>query len=295
MANFINLHNHSEMSVRDGMIRIPQLVDKVASLGMNAVALSEHGNLSSFMDLYLAAKDKGVKAICACEQYLCWDHKVKIKGERKMHVLLIARDAVGYRNLLELCSVAATEGKYNTPRVDFDLLQKYHEGIICSSACSYKSALYLYDESYEWASRMARKFRTIFEDDFYIEIMPHTFPFQKDHNLKVVTIAQEQGIPIVATQDAHYLEKGDVDLHDVLMQIQGRQPYGVDSLFFPSQDESLEMFGEHKYLMNRVVFDAIDRTDAIAESVEDYGIELDKFNYPKFEVTDEVLNSLKGD
>ena len=119
--------------------------------------------------------------------------------------------------------------------------------------------------------------------------MPHQLDFQKEHNLRVLQIGEAQGIPLVVTQDSHYLEPSDREVHDILMQMQERDPYGIDTLFFPSQDETLGMLKEHNYLMKKKVFDAIDMTEKIAEQVEDYGIEVGSFQYPEFKITDDML------
>ena len=289
----VNLHCHSEFSLRDGLIRIPELVDKAKSIGQTAIALTEHGHVASSFDFYMACVENNIKPIVGCEAYHVWDISVKEKGERKQHLTLLAKNAEGYKNLMALLSIAATDGFYYTPRVDFNLLEKYREGVIAMSACSFKSALYLYDESDEWAARICRKFKTVYGDDFYLEIMPHQIDFQREHNNRVLQLSEAQNIPLVVTQDSHYLEPSDRKYHDTLMQMQERQPYGVDTLFFPSQEDSLGMFSEHKYLLQNKVFDAIDVTDKIADSVEDYGIKLGEFNYPKFEVTDEMIRSLR--
>ena len=297
------LHCHSEYSVRDGMIRVPELCDKAKSLDMSAVTLTEHGNMSSSFELYSECKKAGLKFIAGVEAYIVQDINVKKPKERKQHISLIAKSAIGYRNLLELMSVGGTDGFYHTSRIDVNLLEKYHEGVICMSACFPSSALFLWDDDKDWAYRMARKYKMIFGDDFYIEIMPHKLDIefkisgvkmnQKEYNLMAVNIAEAQGIKVVATQDSHYLDPSDSEYHDVLMRMQGREPYGVETLYFPSLDESLAMFKEHSYLMRNVVHDAIDMTDRIADSVEDYRIDTDSFQYPKFEVTQELIDSLK--
>ena len=285
----VSLHVHSQFSLRDGMIKIPQLLDKAKSLNMTAIALTEHGHLCSAFALYKACKEKDIKPIIGCEAYVVWDINNKQRSEKKQHFTLLAKNKTGYQNLLALMSIAATDGFYYTPRIDFNILEEYKEGIIAMSACSYRSVLYLYDESDEWAYRIARKLKVMFGDDFYLEIMPHQLDFQKEHNLRVLQIGEAQDIPLAVTQDSHYLEPSDREVHDILMQMQGRDPYGIDTLFFPSQNEALGMFKEHNYLMKKKVFDAIDMTEKIAEQVEDYGIEIGSFQYPEFKVTDDML------
>ena len=284
----IQFHLHTQHSLRDSLIKIPELIDKATSLGMKALAVTEHGHLASAFEFYNACKEAGIQPLIGCEAYFVWDIGQKVKGERKQHFTLIAKNKAGYENLLALMSIAATEGFYYTPRIDFDLLEKYRGGLIAMSACSFKSVLYLYDESDEWSLRIARKLKLIFGRDFYLEIMPHAIDFQKEHNQRVARISEALDVPLIATQDSHYIDPGDREIHDILMQIQGRTGYGVDTLYFPSEVEVRRLFDEHVYLDKGMVWKAIEMTDKVAEGIGDYAIPTGVFEYPKFELTDEM-------
>ena len=288
----VQLHLHTEYSLRDSLVRIKPLMEKAKSLGMTAIAVTEHGHLASALDFYMECIENDIKPIIGCEAYVVWDIEKKVTGEKKQHFTLLAKDRTGYDNLLELVSIASTDGFYYTPRIDLNLLEKYKEGLIAMSACSFKSVLYLYDESDEWAERIARKLKIMFGNDFYLEIMPHKVDFQKEHNLRMLGISESLGIPLVTTQDVHYLEPQDREVHDILMQIQGRDGYGVDTLFFPAEDESLNLFSEHSYIEKKLVHRAVDMSDIIGGKIRDYKIPVGKFEYPTFIPTEEILQEM---
>lgn len=289
----VQLHLHSHYSQRDGLVQISSLIDKAKSFGMTAVAITEHGHLASSFEFYLECTENGIKPIIGVEAYITNDLRVKRRGERKQHFTLLAKNEVGYRNLIKLMSLAGSEENfYFTPRIDFELLESYREGLIAMSACSFRSVLYLRDESEEWAFRIARRLLNMFGADFYLEIMPHKIDFQRQHNMNVCAISESLGIPVVVTQDTHYLEPGDVEAHNQLMGMQGRSPYGVDSLFFPSEMETEKQLKEHDYLFRRVINKALDETERIADKIEDYGIRLGEFAYPTFVIDEAALKEL---
>lgn len=225
---FVHLHLHTEYSLLDGAIRIDKLVEKVKASGMNAVTITDHGNMFGVIELYKACKKAGIKPILGCEVYVAprsrLDKQGKIDTEPN-HLVLLAENNVGYHNLMKLCSLGYTEGFYYKPRVDREILEKYSEGIICLSAClAGEVARKIVDRNEEGARDTIREFIRIFgKDHYFLEMQDNKLRDQVLVNQTLVRLAKEFGLGLVATNDCHYLDKEDYDFHEVLLCIGTRK------------------------------------------------------------------------
>ena len=252
--NFTHLHLHTEYSLLDGACRIEGLMQRVKALGQTAVAITDHGVMYGCVDFYKAAKKAGVKPIIGCEVYVAtrtrFDKVNRIDGSN--HLVLLCKNETGYKNLIKMVSVGFTEGFYNKPRVDHELLEEYHEGLICLSAClagEIPQALLAGD--YEKAKNLARYYEDLFgKGNYYIEIQDHGLDEQRTVLPLLVRLSRETGIPLVATNDAHYLEKEDSRMQHILICIQTNETvndddvleFGTDEFYVKSTDEMYELF-----------------------------------------------------
>lgn len=252
--NFTHLHLHTEYSLLDGACRIDGLMQRVKALGQTAVAITDHGVMYGCVDFYKAAKKAGVKPIIGCEVYVAtrtrFDKVNRIDGSN--HLVLLCKNETGYKNLIKMVSVGFTEGFYNKPRVDHELLEEYHEGLICLSAClagEIPQALLAGD--YEKAKNLARYYEDLFgKGNYYIEIQDHGLDEQRTVLPLLVRLSRETGIPLVATNDAHYLEKEDSRMQHILICIQTNKTvndddvleFGTDEFYVKSTDEMYELF-----------------------------------------------------
>ena len=252
--NFTHLHLHTEYSLLDGACRIEGLMQRVKALGQTAVAITDHGVMYGCVDFYKAAKKAGVKPIIGCEVYVAtrtrFDKVNRIDGSN--HLVLLCKNETGYKNLIKMVSVGFTEGFYNKPRVDHELLEEYHEGLICLSAClagEIPQALLAGD--YEKAKNLARYYEDLFgKGNYYIEIQDHRLDEQRTVLPLLVRLSRETGIPLVATNDAHYLEKEDSRMQHILICIQTNKTvndddvleFGTDEFYVKSTDEMYELF-----------------------------------------------------
>ena len=252
--NFTHLHLHTEYSLLDGACRIEGLMQRVKALGRTAVAITDHGVMYGCVDFYKAAKKAGVKPIIGCEVYVAtrtrFDKVNRIDGSN--HLVLLCKNETGYKNLIKMVSVGFTEGFYNKPRVDHELLEEYHEGLICLSAClagEIPQALLAGD--YEKAKNLARYYEDLFgKGNYYIEIQDHGLDEQRTVLPLLVRLSRETGIPLVATNDAHYLEKEDSRMQHILICIQTNKTvndddvleFGTDEFYVKSTDEMYELF-----------------------------------------------------
>lgn len=252
--NFTHLHLHTEYSLLDGACRIEGLMQRVKALGQTAVAITDHGVMYGCVDFYKAAKKAGVKPIIGCEVYVAtrtrFDKVNRIDGSN--HLVLLCKNETGYKNLIKMVSSGFTEGFYNKPRVDHELLEEYHEGLICLSAClagEIPQALLAGD--YEKAKNLARYYEDLFgKGNYYIEIQDHRLDEQRTVLPLLVRLSRETGIPLVATNDAHYLEKEDSRMQHILICIQTNKTvndddvleFGTDEFYVKSTDEMYELF-----------------------------------------------------
>lgn len=255
--NFVHLHVHTEYSLLDGASRIKGLVRRAKELGMPAIAITDHGTMYGVIDFYKEAKKQGIKPIIGCEVYVAPRSRLEksaVEGESYYHLVLLAENEIGYRNLIELVSRGHSEGFYYKPRVDREILSRYSEGLICLSACiAGEIPALLLKGNFDGAEKLALEYRDIFgPNNFFLEIQDHNMPEQKQVNTALVKISQKTGIGLVATNDLHYIERSDSECHDVLLCIQmgktvddpGRMRFPNSEFYLKSPEEMAELFGE---------------------------------------------------
>lgn len=225
MSDFTHLHLHTQYSVLDGAIKIKELINQVQALGQTAVAMTDHGNMHGAIEFYQAAKAGGVKPIIGCEVYISAGSRhertpTSQGGAKTHHLTLLAENNLGYRNLCKLVTLAYTEGFYFKPRIDFDLLEQFNEGLICLSGCiTCELAAFSQAGNVEAARSHVRRYAKLFGDRYFLEVQPHDMPEQHIHNAMLRELAHEVSVPLVATNDCHYLFPNDHHAQEVLMCI----------------------------------------------------------------------------
>ncbi|MFO7152420.1 MAG: DNA polymerase III subunit alpha [Bacillota bacterium] len=288
MAGFVHLHVHTNFSLLDGACDIGRLAGRAKELGMDAMAITDHGVMYGVIDFYKTMKAAGIKPIIGCEVYVARrtikDRQPGIDDEQ-YHLVLLAENQTGYRNLVKLVSKGFIEGYYYKPRVDKELLREHSEGLIALSACvAGEIPQYILKGEYEKARRAALEFNDIFgEGNFYLEIQDHGLKEQKLVNPELVNLSRETGIPLVATNDVHYILKSDADFHDAMLCIQtGKTVKDEDRLKFDTSEFYLKSEEEMRRLFPHLA-EACDNTVRIAErcNVE---LEFGKVHLPRFEV-----------
>ncbi|GAJ15855.1 unnamed protein product, partial [marine sediment metagenome] len=224
--SFIHLHNHSEYSILDGALKIPSLIETAYKNNMPAVALTDHGNIFGAVGFFKQAKEKRIKPILGCETYVApksrFDKVHSQKGPGHFHLVLLVKDEKGYENLCQLITKSYLEGFYYRPRIDKELLAQHSEGLIGLSGCLQgEISRYLQEGMEERAEGAAQELASLFsKGDFYIEIQDHGLDQQKKLNPLLIALSQRLNLPLVATNDVHYLLKDDTESHDVLLCIQ---------------------------------------------------------------------------
>src|SRR5437763_11884168 len=275
--SFVHLHCHTHYSLLDGASRVPELVERVKSLGMNAAAITDHGNLYGALEFYRECKAAGVNPVIGYEAYVAparrTEREARRRGEAGFHLTLLAKNRTGFKNLIKMASTAFLDGYHYVPRIDKELLEAHKDGLICLSGCASSefSELILKDQLDE-ATRLAEWFHRLFGEDFYVEIQDNGLDIQKLCADGAVTIADRLGLPLVATCDAHYLTKDDAAAHDVLLCIntgrlrsdENRMRYGSDEFYVKPPAEMYAAFPKHA--------EAVKRSQEIADGVH---IELD--------------------
>src|SRR4030042_670175 len=217
-----HLHVHSEYSLLDGLCRISQLIAKAKELGMTSLAITDHGSMHGVIDFYTAAKEAGIKPIIGCEIYVAETNRQSRNASDKnpYHLVLLAKNQQGYHNLIQLTTKAHLEGFYYKPRVDKELLAQYHEGLIALSACAHgELPRLILGGQLEEAATQALWFKKTF-DDYYLEIQRHTIPELEQLNKELLSLSSKLNIPIVATNDVHYVNKEDSASQELLLCIQ---------------------------------------------------------------------------
>ena len=266
--SFTHLHLHTEYSLLDGACRIPKLVERIKALGMTSCAITDHGVMYGCIDFYSAMKDAGIKPIIGCEVYVCRDRLDKSAANREYsHLILLCENNTGYQNLMKLVSEGFLTGYYYRPRIDYNLIRQHSEGLICLSAClSGDLPKLLLQGRYDDAEAYVREMQDIFgEKNFYVEIMDHGIREEKIVMPRLISLAREMNVPLVATNDCHYLEEKDADAQEVLLCIQtgktlddaNRMRMDTRQLYVKSEDEMRTLFA--------VCPDAVDRTQEIAD------------------------------
>ena len=290
MPNFVHLHVHSEFSLLDGANKIKDLPARAKELGMDAIAITDHGVMFGVVDFYKECKKVGIKPIIGCEVYVAprtrFD-KEPGADNKYSHLILLAKNEVGYKNLSNLVSIGFTEGFYYKPRIDLEMLEKYHEGLICLSACLAGSVnKAILKDDMEEAAKVAMWHKNLFGEDYYLEVQPNGMPQQVKANQKLIELSKKLDIPLVATNDAHYLRKEDAYNQEVLLCIQtgkkmsdeDRMKMGTDEFYIKSPQEMAD------YFVN--IPEAIENTVKIAEKCN-FDFEFGNTKLPNYDVPPE--------
>ena len=269
MGDFVHLHIHSEYSLLDGANRIKELPKVAKKLGMDAIAITDHGVMYGAIEFYKACKEEGIKPIIGCEVYVAprtrFDKESGIDNKYN-HLILLAKNNNGYKNLSKLVSIGFTEGYYYKPRIDLETLEKYHEDLICCSACLAGSVPQaILNGDMEKAEETAMWYKNLFGEDYYLEIQTNTLKEQSLVNQKLVELSRKLDIPLVATNDAHYTRKEDAYNHEVLLCIQtGKKMSDVDRMRFATDDFYIKSPEEVKEFFPNLP-EALENTVKIAE------------------------------
>ena len=287
-ADFVHLHGHSEYSLLDGACRIGEMAEVAAEQGMPALAITDHGNLFGVIEHYRACQDAGIKPIIGCEVYVAIDSRHSRQAARGLthasnHLILLAKDATGYRNLTKLVSKGYLEGYYYNPRIDKELLREHAEGLICMSACIGGEIPHLIQrEGLAAAEKVAREFMDLFGDDYYLEIQRHDIDPEAKVNDGLLKLHRKLGVPLVATNDFHFLRATDHDAHDALICIQTNKTVDEknrlcypDGLYMKSPEEMRTLFAD--------LPDALERTLEIADKCN-VELEFGKTYMPDFPI-----------
>lgn len=300
--NFAHLHVHTEYSLLDGSNKIKEYVARVKELGMNSAAITDHGVMFGVIDFYRAAKEEGIRPILGCEVYVApgsrFDKEAGANEDRYYHLVLLAENNTGYANLIKIVSKGFVEGYYYKPRVDLELLEEYHEGIIALSAClAGEVQRNLARSMYEEAKRAAERYEKIFgKDHFYLELQDHGIPEQGMVNQQLLRLSQDTGIELVATNDVHYTFAEDEKPHDILLCIQtgkklddeNRMRYEGGQYYVKSPEEMAALF---PYALQ-----ALENTQKIADRCEveiEFGVtKLPRYDVPEGYTSWEYLNKL---
>lgn len=300
--SFAHLHVHTEYSLLDGSNKIKEYVARVKELGMNSAAITDHGVMFGCIDFYKAAKEAGIKPILGCEVYVApgsrFDRETVKGEERYYHLVLLAENDLGYSNLTKIVSKGYVDGFYYKPRVDMEILQQYHEGIIALSAClAGEVPRYLVRNFYEEGKKAALRYQEIFgKGNFFLELQDHGIPEQRLVNQQLMRMSQETGIELVATNDVHYTYESDADSHDILLCIQtgkkvsdeDRMRYEGGQYYVKSEEEMRSLF---PYALQ-----ALENTQKIADRCEvniEFGVtKLPRFDVPEGYTAWEYLNKL---
>lgn len=283
---FVHLHLHSEYSLLDGACRIGQLVSRAAELGQKAVAVTDHGCMYATVDFWNEAVKQGIKPIIGCEVYVAPRTRFdKIRGQdgKPYHLVLLCRNNLGYGNLVKLVSYGYTEGFYSKPRVDFELLEKYHEGLIALSGClAGEIPRKISNGDYEAAKETALRYRSVFgEENFYIEVQNHGISEEMRILPYLYRLSAETGVPLAATNDAHYILKEDAEVQRVLIAIQTNTPLNEPNpLSFPTEEFYMKSEEEMRELFAAVPH-AVDNTEKIADMCS-VDFEFGKIKLPRF-------------
>ncbi len=288
-SEFVHLHNHSDYSLLDGAQTVHTLVNTIDDLGMDSVALTEHGNMFSVIPYYKSAKKAGVKPIIGCETYVAMGSRFDKKprsdgGWGNNHLVLLAQNYKGYQNLMKLVTHGYLEGFYYRPRIDIELLTKYNEGIICLSGCL-KGEIpeKMLKDDWGGAKEAALRFAEIFDDRFYLEVQNHGIPDEIQNIQNMKKLAGELDLPLVCTNDAHYAKHEHWEAHDVHICLgtgkdrddPNRLRYATPEFYFKTQDQMYEMFKD--------VPNAIENTRKIADSI-DIELPMGDYHLPNFPI-----------
>ncbi|NSW90643.1 MAG: DNA polymerase III subunit alpha [Firmicutes bacterium] len=294
MRDFVHLHVHTEYSLLDGAIRIKDLIKSTKELGMKSIAITDHGVMYGVIDFYKEAKENGIKPILGCEVYTArrsrFDKETNVDSEQG-HLVLLAENNTGYKNLMKIVSTGFIEGYYYKPRIDMEILKKYSEGLIGLSAClSGDIPMAILNGNYEKAKSIALLYDTILgRNNFFLELQFNNIPDQNLANQGLIKLSKETGIPLIATNDVHYLRREDARAHDILLCIQtakkvndeDRMKFNTDEVYLKTAEEMWESF--------KGIPEALENTIKISQrcNVE---IEFNKLHLPEYKVPDNQDN-----
>ncbi len=287
--DFVHLHVHSEFSLLDGASKLSKIINKASQHGMDAVALTDHGNMYGAVQFYFKARDAGIHPIIGCESYLAprtrFDKETK-EDRSPNHLTLLAKNSEGYQNLIKLVSIANLEGFYQRPRIDMELLEKYGKGLVVMSGClKGQIPSFILNNEYDKAVATAKKFKEMFGDDFYLELMDNGIPEQKFVLNKMIEMSKELDIKVVATNDSHYIEREDAYAQDVLVCIgtgkfiddEKRMKFSAQEFYFKSTEEMASLFSD--------IPSAITNTREIKEKCA-FELSTGKLHFPDYIVPD---------
>ncbi len=290
--SFVHLHNHTQYSLLDGACRIDRIVKLAVQNNMPALAITDHGNMFGAIEFYNTAKKAGIKPIIGIEAYIINKDFAdeSNKNDRRHHLILLAMNDKGYRNLMKLSSKSYLEGFYYKPRINKKLLEEYSEGLICLSACiKGEIAQHLLNQQPRQAKQAAEWYRNVFGDRYYLEIQDHGIEEEAKVMPQIISLAKELSIPLVLTNDCHYLQQSDSEAHDILLCIQtgknladpNRMRYSTNQLFFRTADEMMRLFPD--------VPEAFNNTMEIANRI-DFELKYDNFLLPSIETPPEFTD-----
>ena len=287
MADFVHLHLHTEYSLLDGATRVDKLFSNCKEKGMDTIAITDHGNMYGTLYFAQEAKKAGIKSIIGCEMYVCDDYMDKTGKQSFDHLVLLCKNKQGYKNLIKLDSIAYVDGFHYKPRIDYKTLKQYSEGLVCLSAClAGRVSKRLLENDYEGAKETAIMLHDIYKDDFYLEIQDHGLAEQKKINPLLIKLSRELNIPLVATNDVHYLEQEDAEMQDVVMCISMKKTIDDPTRLKMDSDQSFLKTPEQMASLFSHIPEAIENTRKIADKVTEEVFNLTKKGDP---IRDESL------
>lgn len=294
MCDFVHLHNHSHYSLQDGAATIDGLVNSAVKFGQKSLALTDHGVMYGIAEFYRKSKKAGIKPIVGMEAYIVSEGGSRfdkgtdnVKGRRTKnynHLVLLAKNKTGYKNLIKLCTIGHTEGFYYKPRIDLEVLRKHSEGLICTSACpAGPISVPLIKGDFDKARETALVYHEIFGDDFYLEIQDHDLEVESPILTGMPKLGKELGIKVIATNDIHYIDREHAIAHNILLLLGDKSGnpeykklrYNTDQVYFKSTEEMKKLFINHKY--------AIENTLEIDEKI-DLSLDFEEFHYPIYDI-----------
>ena len=289
--SFTHLHVHSEYSLLDGACRIGPMLDKIKSMGQSCCAVTDHGVMYGALDFYKEAKDRGIKPIIGCEVYVTpgsRHSKIHAADNKRYHLILLCKNETGYKNLIKIVSESWVSGFYIKPRVDMELLEKYHEGLICLSGCLFgEVSQHLLNGDFDEAEQTALRYKNLFGEDYYLEIQNHNLKDQLTVNGMLVNLSRKVNVPLIATNDAHYINKEDSIIQKILVCLATNHILGedtgidfeTDEFYLKSEEEMLSAFSFYP--------EAVLNTQLVADKCN-FDFEFGNTKLPHFDVPDGI-------
>jgi DNA polymerase III subunit alpha len=285
MTDFVHLHVHTQFSILDGASLLEPLIQKAADDGQKALAITDHGNMYGVLQFASIAKSKGIKPIIGCEVYVAESSRFEKKGKEDrsgFHLVLLAKNRLGYENLSRLCSLGFLEGYYYTPRIDKELLMKYHEGLIGTSAClGGEIPQALMNKGMEKAGQVLQEYLDIFGQDFYLELQRHGHQEQDTVNKQLLELSEQYNVKVIAANDCHFVNGEDSKAHDILICLQTGKDYDDENRMRFTGEEYLKTRQEMSALFHDVP-QALENTIELANKIEEYEIKVKKILLPVF-------------